>query len=325
MNELKRLFYYLLIIPILFLSTNCSDDSSDPATINEAEVLEKYLEDNGNPINTFGQMIPATTVNTNITTGTDQTVIDIRSATDYSAGHIKNAVNVNATEVLNYYEQHNLSSKEVVVIACYTGQTAAWVTGLMHTIGYTNVKDLAFGMSSWNSATSSSWANGIGNSRASQLTKDVTPKAAEGELPKLNTGKTEATEILRARVEAVFAEGFGGAKITNSAVFDNTSNYYIVNYWSESDYNWGHIPGAIQYTPKVDLNLNTNLKTIPTDKVVTIYCYTGQTSAHVAAYLRVLGYDAKTIVFGVNAMAHDTMPGTAFNAQSHVHNYELVQ
>jgi rhodanese-related sulfurtransferase len=56
-----------------------------------------------------------------------------------------------------------------------------------------------------------------------------------------------------------------------------------------------------------------------------IYCYTGQTSAHVAAYLRVLGYDAKSLVFGVNAMAHGTMPGTTFQEDTEVHDYPLVQ
>jgi rhodanese-related sulfurtransferase len=98
-----------------------------------------------------------------------------------------------------------------------------------------------------------------------------------------------------------------------------------VNYWSAADYSWGHIPGAIQYTPKADLKLDTFLKTLPTDKTIAVYCYTGQTSAHVAAFLKILGYDAKTILFGVNGMAYDTMPGTKFNPDTDVHDYDLVQ
>lgn len=328
MNELRKLFYLLLIIPLLFVNTGCSDDDdggSDPETVNEAEVLVKYLEDaGGNPINNFAAMIPATTVNTNILTGTDQVIIDIRDAADYAAGHITGAVNKSTGEVLDYYETENLQSKEVVVIACYSGQTAGWVTGLMHTLGYTNVKDLAFGMCSWNSATSGSWTSNISNAKASQLVATATARAAAGDLPELTTGETEASEILRARVEAVFAEGFAEAKMTNAALFDTPDNYYIVNYWSTTDYSWGHIPGAVQYTPKADLDYDTYLSTLPADETVAVYCYTGQTSAHVAAYLRVLGYDAKTVLFGVNAMAHDTMPGTAFNAASHVNAFDLV-
>ena len=326
MLDLRKLFYLLLIIPIMFVYTGCSDDESNDPVVNEAEVLVKYLEDTGgNPMNNFPAMIKSSDVYTNVTTGADQYIIDIRSAADYANGHIQDAVNVSANDVLTHYEANNLDTKEVVVIACYSGQTAAWVTGLMHTIGYTNVKDMKWGMSSWSATTSGSWTNGIGNARASELVTTATAKAAAGDLPTLSTGLSDPGEILRARVEAVFAEGFGAAKATNGDVFGNPSGFYVVNYWSVDDYNWGHIPGAVQYTPKADLDYDTYLKTLPTDKTVVVYCYTGQTSAHVAGYLRVLGYDAKTLVFGVNGMAWDGMPGTRFIAETEVHDYPLVQ
>ena len=57
----------------------------------------------------------------------------------------------------------------------------------------------------------------------------------------------------------------------------------------------GHIPGAIQYTPKESLMLEEDLKTLPIDKQIVVYEYAGMTSAFVVAYLRVLGYDAKSI------------------------------
>ncbi len=329
MNELRKLFYLLLIIPIMFVNTGCSDDDNDggtdPVVVNEAEVLVKYLEaEGGNPINNFAAMIPATTVNTNILTGADQVVIDIRSAEDYGKGHIQGAVNKTTSELLSYYESNNLEDKEVVVIACYSGQTAGWATGLMHTLGYTNVKDLAFGMCSWNSATNGSWPSNISNGKVASMVTAPTAKAEAGDLPLLETGFEAPQEILRARVEVVFAEGFSAATTKNDPLFDSPSSFYIVNYWSEDHYNLMHIPGAIQYTPKVDLAYTTYLTTLPTDKTVAVYCYTGQTSAHVAAYLRVLGYDAKTVLFGVNAMAHDTMPGTAFDTATHVNEFELV-
>lgn len=331
MNELRKLFYLLLIIPIMFVNTGCSDDDdddggTDPVVVNQAEVLVKYLEDaGGNPVNTFPQMIKSSDVYLNLTTGVDQYIIDIRAAADYAAGHIEGAVNVPSTDVLTHYEANNLATKEVVAIVCYSGQTAAWVTGLMHTVGYTNVKDMKWGMSSWNATTSGSWVNNIGNTRASELVTTASPKAAAGDLPTLDTGSEDAAEILRARVETVLAEGFGAAKTTNGDVFGNLAGFYIVNYWSQDHYDWGHIPGAIQYTPKVDLNYTTSLTTLPTDQTVAVYCYTGQTSAHVAGYLRVLGYDAKSIVFGVNAMNWDGMPGTRFIEETEVHDYPLVQ
>jgi len=319
----------MLIIPLLFFYTGCSDDETTepPATVNEAEVLVKYLEANGDPVSKFPKMIKASDVYTNILNGTDQYIIDIRSADDFNKGHIQGAVNVAAGEVLAHYEANNLQNKPdgKVIIVCYTGQTAGWANALLHMKGYTNARDLKWGMCSWNDTTTGAWKSNINNSRAAQFVTTATAKPAKGDLPKLDTGKKEGKDILDARVDAVFAEGFGPVKVTSDAVYSNLAGYQIVNYWKESDYSWGHISGAMQYTPGSSLKLDADLKTLSTDKPVAVYCYTGQTSAHVAASLRALGYDAKSILFGVNGMAYDDMPGTRFVPDSEIHDYPLVQ
>jgi rhodanese-related sulfurtransferase len=38
---------------------------------------------------------------------------------------------------------------------------------------------------------------------------------------------------------------------------------------------------------------------------VGVYCYTGQTSAQVAAYLQMMGYDGKTVYYGVQKMCYE--------------------
>ncbi len=330
MEQLRKLFYLLLILPLLFVNTGCSSDDEDnpvdpPVTVNQAEVLATALEAN-NVIDGFPSMIKATDVNTAILAGANIYVIDIRAADAFNAGHITGAVNVPVEgNVLQHYKDNNLETKETVVIACYSGQTAAWVTGLLKTAGYTNVKDLKWGMCSWNAATSGSWmGTNVNNTRATEFVTTATAKPTAGELPTLNTGATEATAILENRVAAVAAEGFAAAKVSSDEVFNNISDYFVLNYWSVDHYNWGHIPGAMQYTPATDLKLATALKTLPTDKKIAVYCYTGQTSAHVAAYLRTLGYDAKSILFGVNGMSYDTMPGTKW-AATEVHDFPLAQ
>jgi rhodanese-related sulfurtransferase len=330
MNELKKLFYLLFIIPILFVQTGCSDDD-DKVLVNEAEVLVKYLEANENVLNTFfntpQKMIKASDVKANLDTQVDQYIIDIRSATDFADGHIQGAVNVDASAVFDHYKTKNLDTKSVVVIVCYTGQGAGWVSGLLRTAGYTNSRDLKWGMCSWNSKTSEAWtsASNVNNSRQTELVTTPTQKPPVGELPTLATGKTEPKAILEARVEAVFADGLNAVKMTNAPAFATPNDYFILNYWSEEHYNLMHIPGAVQYTPGADLTFDTFLKTLPTDKKIAVYCYTGQTSAHVAAYLRVLGYDAKTILYGVNGMNWENIPANQFNAANEIHEYPLVQ
>ena len=55
------------------------------------------------------------------------------------------------------------------------------------------------------------------------------------------------------------------------------------------------------------LRSSTNLQTLPVDKVIVIYSVTGHTSAFIAAYLRVLGYDAKSIVYGGNCFLYEVL------------------
>jgi rhodanese-related sulfurtransferase len=156
----------------------------------------------------------------------------------------------------------------------------------------------------------------------------VTDKAAKGAMPDLSTGKTTGQDILEARVDALLAEGFTPASITAATVFGTPSNYYIVNYWPAAQYSDpGHIPGAIQYTPKETLKLNVDLKTLPTDKPIVVYCYSGQTSAFIAAYLRLLGYDAKSLMFGGNSMIYDIMVSKSMSVwkASEIKGYTYVQ
>ncbi|NOG97985.1 MAG: rhodanese-like domain-containing protein [Ignavibacteriae bacterium] len=331
MEQLRKLFYLLLILPFLFVNTGCSSDDDNPVDppveVNQAEVLATALEADG-VLEDYPALITAVDVNTAILASANIYVIDIRSTDVFNAGHIKDAVNVpDPSNVLQHYRDNNLETKETVVIACYSGQTAAWATGLLRAAGYTNVKDLKWGMCSWNAATSGSWTSqtNVNNGRATELVTTATARPAAGDLPTLNTGSTEAAGILENRLSVVAAEGFGAAKVSSDEVFNNLSNYFILNYWSVDHYNWGHIPGAVQYTPKADIKLATALKTLPTDKPIAVYCYTGHTSAHVAAYLRALGYDAKSVLFGVNGMAHDTMPASKFDPATQINDFPLFQ
>ncbi|MBU1099462.1 MAG: rhodanese-like domain-containing protein [Bacteroidetes bacterium] len=323
---MKNLFTYLLIVPIMFLAINCSSDDggTTPVVVNEAQVLAEYLEANGDFINTSAPaLISADDVYQNMLTGASQYVIDIRAEADFANGHIQGAVNVSAGNLITHIEGLT-TNYTTIVIACYSGQTASFGTSILRLLGHDNVKSLKFGMSSWNSSCANSWSPSIGNPRLAQFVTTSTPKGPVGELPTLATGEETGDAILASRAAAVLAEGFGASAVDHNTVYGNLSNYYIVNYWSADHYNLGHIDGAMQYTPGSDLKLATALKTLPTDKTIVVYCYTGQTSAHVAAYLKMLGYDAKTLKFGVNAMAYDMMPSSKW-VDTFCKQYPFVQ
>ncbi|MCR4417723.1 MAG: rhodanese-like domain-containing protein [Ignavibacteria bacterium] len=331
MKQLQKFLALLLVLILVSFTNGCKEKSSEPETpINEAQVLLEYLEGpGGDYINSTScpAIISASDVYTYLQNNPSKIyIIDVRdSATFVNKGHIAGAHRVDIPKVLDHIKTLNTSNYDRIVIVCYAGQSAGYVTGLLRLMGYNNVYSLKYGMSSWHQVFAEGyWLANIGNSRASQFTTQTASKNQPGDLPSINTGKKTGPEILEARVKELLTAGWDPAKISHSGVFTNLSGYYIVNYWPVDHYNQGHIPGAVQYTPRSDLKSTTYLKTLPTNKPVVVYCYTGQTSAQVVAFLRVLGYDAKSLIYGTNAMIYDQMPGTRFNPNTDIMNYPYV-
>jgi len=323
-----KLLLYSVLISSLFI-TSCKKD--EETKINESQVLVEFLESANSPLgkdyvnSDMPSIIGATEVKTLNETG-QVYIIDIRSSADFDLGHIKNAHNVAVGDILTHIQGVDLTPYTKVAVVCYTGQTAGWATSILRLMGYDKAYSMKWGMSSWNEAFNK-WIPNVGNTYATQFTSTSTAMGTMGELPALNTGKTTGQEILEARVAALLTEGFGAAKISNATVFGNLDGYYIVNYWPENHYtDPGHIPGAIQYTPKQSIKLSADLKTLPTDKPVVVYCYTGQNSAYLTAYLRLLGYDAKSLLFGANGMIYDMMStaGMTTFSDTQIMGYDFV-
>jgi rhodanese-related sulfurtransferase len=322
---------YLLLMLVLAGLAAC-DTTTEPDPINEARVLVEYLEANRSYDVHGGFVISASDVRTNILTAPDDyLVLDIRAAADYAAGHIPGTINVGLTALPDYMAALSpaASTYDKVILVCYSGQSAAYATGILRAMGYENVFNMAWGMTAWHEDFAGPWIGAVSNIRATEFVTTASPAMnAPGELPELDTGYEDGASILEARAATVFAEGFDPAKITNAAVFMDLAGHYIINFWPENLYlAVGHIPGAINYQPAdTPFLLDTDLTTLPTDQPVVIYCYTGQGSAYLAGYLRILGYDARSLLFGANGMVHDRMAengiGSAFDPAAHVMNYD---
>jgi rhodanese-related sulfurtransferase len=334
---IKRYAYLYLIIAILGLTTiGCSDDNTNnPPENNEVLELIKYLEGTDvkpTPmINNVPFIVKSTDVNNAILTDANWAIIDLRAADDYNNDHIKGAANVKLMDLLTYYKTNDLASKEKVVIVCYTGQTASFGASALRMSGFDNVFSMKWGMSSWNKSLDK-WTSNTSNKGQAVFETTNHDKPAEGEYPQLNTGKTTGKEIADARLNQILIDGFDAAKISVDQVLQDPSKYFVVNFWPESRYlDPGHVPGAYCYQPKSTKDcefLSTEyLKTLPTDKTIVVYCYTGQTSAYVTAYLRTLGYNVKSLLFGANNLIYDKLKErgwTIWNAETDAHDYELV-
>lgn len=293
----------------------------------ESGMLAEYLEDPGSPAaNHVNTTLPAITTASSVhdmQAAGKVYIVDIRSADSYAEGHIDGAVNVAAAEVRDHLDAAELSGYDEISIVCYTGQVSGWLTCLLRLAGYDNVYSMKFGMSAWHSDFDK-WSAIVSNMFASLYTNDQVSKGPAGDLPVIYTGQTTPEKIFEARLETVLAEGFSSVAISVADVYANLDNYYIINYWSEADYlEMGHIEGAMQYTPKASMALDMDLKTLPTDKTIAVYGYTGQMSASLVAYLRILGYDAKSIKFGANAMIYDEMTKSKWNSSA-IMEYDYV-
>lgn len=319
----KHNFIYLLLAAFLF-TVGCKDEESatvtPPVAVNEASVLAKYVEANNDYIYSASSFVlSASSYRTEVVADpTKVYTIDIRSAADYTTKHLKGAVNVTLANLYTHVKGLTMANYKYVVVACYSGQTACYGTSLVRSMlpiaDANKVVALKWGMSSIDSTfATGTWLVKTANTRASQfINTDPPTKLAKGVLPTLATGKTTGKEILEARVNELLTAGFN-ITINDATLYTNLSNYFVVNYWPLAAYkDPGHIDGAYNYEPSLKpFKLDSNLTTLPTNKTVVLYCYTGQTSAYVGAYLKLLGYDVKSLLYGANSMIFDKMKASA--------------
>lgn len=323
-KNLFGLFMIFLISSMMILNIGCKKEEENPVDptpqINESEVLVKHIESTTDYVHQAASfVITPQNFRTEFLADTNKFyIIDIRAAADYNAGRLRKSVNVPLSNIWNHIKGLNLADYNKVMITCYSGQQAAFavsmVRAMLPTLAQANkIVSLKWGMSCIDSTFAQNyWLRFTGNTRATQfVTTDPPAKPAKGSLPKLSTGKKTGAEILEARVNQALSDGFNFG-ITEGTVYQNLSNYFIINYWPLAFYkDPGHINGAYHYDMNMrPFKLDSSLTTMPTNKPIVLYCYTGQTSAYVGGYLRLLGYDVRTLVYGANSMIFDKMVAT---------------
>ena len=294
MKKFTKFLVLLALLPMLFLSS-CKDDNDATGVDNPAfEALQTYLVDNQMDLN----QIISTTENGKFATKTidGKYIIDIRSAEHFAEGHMTGAVNSTLGNIL---ETAKGADKPILVV-CYTGQTAARAVVALRLSGYPKAALLKWGMSGQGNPTP--WDSKVGDAALGHAnwTTDAPVNPSTYPAPVLYTTATEATEILKERVQEMLANT--DWTVTNDKVLATPENYQINNYFSETDWNgFGHFKGAYRLNP-LTLNGSQVFNLNPSEEVVT-YCYTGQTSSIITAYLHVLGYNkAKSLVFGMNGL-----------------------
>jgi len=302
MKKLLNILFVFAIVNVVFISSCKEDSNEDPAAKSEYEILTEHLVAIGMDLD---HVIKSANGNKFVFAPSEASavdgkyIIDIRSDTKFAEGHIEGAVNVpNVADILT--EAANAGDKDILV-ACYSGQTACFATALLRLYGYKDAQALKWGMSSWNAETDS-WTGSIADTGDGALSTDAAPDNVTYDPPTISTGNTDGTAILKARVEQVITE-WGSAKAQSSDVVASPANYFVNNYFSAEHYTgYGHIDGAVRVQPLTIANGGVGY--LDASETVVTYCYTGQTSAVITAFLRVLGFEAKSMLNGMNKLNH---------------------
>lgn len=194
-------------------------------------------------------------------------IIDVREASENAEGAIPGAINIPLRTLVENLDQ--IPQDKPVVTYCASGFRSALANGILHTLGYDNVRSFPPGYGAWEAAQGES-----------------------GEVPaEVEAAVTSDFEIVSA-VDAwlsALPEGYlavGKLDAFKDAI-ENT-NPLLIDVREESEYAEGHIPGAINIPLRT---LTQNLDKVPADQPVFVYCASGLRAGTALAALGLLGYD----------------------------------
>jgi rhodanese-related sulfurtransferase len=229
----------------------------------------------------------------------DPYMVDIRAPEDYANGHIKGAVNITGKALFTAEGLAQLPKDKQIVLNCYSGQTASQATAALRMMGY-DAYNLLYAAPSWGTNDKVTYPFKKDQSGNYKTSTEAASLGEAGELP------APLADTVEAASAAYFAGGFKATKaadlFANLNDGDTSNDPVILDTRAAEDYAAGHIPGAVNVNVK-EMFTAANLAKLPKDKQIVSYCYSGQTASQVTGALRLLGYDAYNMQFGMASWA----------------------
>lgn len=211
-------------------------------------------------------------------------IIDLRSGEDYAKGHVKGAVNIPLAQLPQNIDK--LPLDKTLMLYCYTGQTSALTMVPLKTFGYKAVS-LSRGFSAVEKA----------GFAIDTVAVTFTPVPAKSPTdPKIAAAQEGLKEALDSLAKQSAAKTLIVAGKDVKALLDSGADkYQIIDLRLAEDYAKGYVKGAIN-VPLA--NLPEAMKTLPKDKTLVLYCYSGQTAAMSTVPLKVEGFKLISISTG---------------------------
>ena len=220
--------------------------------------------------------------------GEEMTILDIRTAEDYAKGHVKGAVSVPwGTAIAENLV--NVPSDKPLYIYCYTGQTASQAVTTYNVAGF-DARTVNLG---WNFGISKvEGVDAVTTTDVATLPSNVT--TIEPSIQIAITGYYEGMVPLAETKYKFYKVSEDDLKTMVDA---KDESIVIVSARKAEDFAAGHIEGAINipFGPEMVASFDT----LPRNKTIVAYCYTGQTAGQMTAVLRLMGYKAVSLNGGM--------------------------
>jgi len=309
---MKKFKYLPLILIFVMLFTAGCGASEAPAAEEPKPVIEKTVEE---PAPSAGDqeetgivaevalahlaekpsdnyMISAADMIEKMEAGENVTILDIRQADAYEAGHLKGAMNLSWGPDFAQGLK-NVPSDQTIYAYCYTGQTCAQAVATMNMLGF-DAKSISLG---WNFGISK-----VDGYEAFTETQ-TNPLGTTNPLD-FNPEVFEAVDAYYQELAKVAGTTFANHKISEADTNENLDNedFYFLSIRQEADYNEAHIPGAKNIPWGNDMV--NSFDSLPKDKTIVVNCYTGQTAGQTVSVLRLLGYNAVSVNGGIGTPAN---------------------
>lgn len=317
-----KLLFKILLILFLIITNGCLEDKVvQPVNFKldkTAKILE-YFESQGDFVNT-DQAPGLISVTQLFSNQSEYTILDIRPPGEFINGHVQDAIHVSTDRLYEVVDSlYSFDQTKKISIVSRNGQSSAYFVCLLRLAGFNNTYSVKYGMAYWNIDFSDDWIQALKDEEEVNSTNENYPKLSFSHLPDLGLPFTLNTnrELAVYRIKQVIKNGFkaGINYEVNFNVLINPTNFKIC-YGRERLYimpplqeGKGHTAGTIWYRdiPAFEFRSIKSLQTLRSNSEIIIYSADGQLSACMAAYLTVLGYNVKTLLFGANQLFYTRM------------------
>jgi len=256
---MKRLFIYFLTFSQLLFSckTNSKEnqfqtDNQSTQTTTDGSIYNVSVTDFQNALDL-----------------NDATLVDVRTPQEYQQGHIAGAINIDWYQ--RSFRNHilHIPKDKPILIYCRSGNRTSKTSGVLKSLGYTEIYNLEKGINQWAIQKAPITRN------ESAVNKDFQNKI-------LNSKGEIAPEITsKGKIYNVSSVDF------NKVV--GLSNVSIIDIRTPQEFVSGHIKGAtnIDWYQRSFRDL---IQDIPKDKPIAIYCRSGNRTSKAANLLQSLGF-----------------------------------